>query len=83
MGFSELPYYDTEDDNSGGDDHFTEWAQYSLNGHSSLPEDYNTDVCPDNNPVNTVNAYSERHNVSVCVGITGSSKDGLEAGVVK
>ena len=83
VGFSELPHYDTEDDNSGGDDYFTELAQYSLNGSNSLPEDYNDDACPDNDPVNTVNAYSEQHDVSVCVGVAGPSKDDLEAGVAE
>ena len=83
VGFSELPHYDTEDDNSGGDDYFTELAQYSLNGSNSLPEGYNDDACPDNDPVNTVNAYSEQHDVSVCVGIAGPSKDDLEAGVAE
>ena len=83
VGFSELPKYETEDDGVGGDDYFTELAQYSLNGSSSLPEGYNDGACPDNDPVNTVNAYSEQHDVSVCVGIAGPSKDDLEAGVAE
>ena len=83
VGFSELPHYDTQADGAGGEDYFTEWAQYSLNGHSSLPGDYDPDACPDNDPVNTVNAYSEQHAVSVCVGIAGPSKDDLEAGVAE
>jgi hypothetical protein len=83
VGFSELLKYDTEDDGTGGDDYFTEWAQYSLDGSNSLPEGYNEDACPDNDPVNTVNAYSEQHDVSVCVGIAGPSKDDLEAGVAE
>ena len=83
VGFSELPHYDTQADGAGGEDYFTEWAQYSLNGHSSLPGDYDPDACPDNDPVNTVNAYSEQHDVSVCVGIAGPSKDDLEAGVAE
>ena len=83
VGFSELPHYDTQADGAGGEDYFTEWAQYSLNGHSSLPGDYDPDACPDNDPVNTVNAYSEQHAVSVCVGIAGPSKDDLGAGVAE
>ena len=83
VGFSELLKYNTEEDGTGGDDYFTELVQYSLNGSNSLPKDYNDDACPDNDPVNTVNAYSEQHDVSVCVGIAGPSKDDLEAGVAE
>lgn len=83
IGFSELSHYDTQADGAGGEDYFTEWAQYSLNGHSSLPGDYDPDACPDNEPVNTVNAYSEQHDVSVCVSIAGPSKDDLETGVAE
>ena len=83
VGFSELPHYDTQADSAGGEDYFTEWAQYSLNGSNSLPEGYNEGACPGNDPVNTVNAYSEQHDVSVCVGIAGPSKDDLEAGVAE
>ena len=83
VGFSELQHYDVEEDGAGGDDYFDDIARYSLNGHKSLPDDYNSDACPDNDPVNTVNAYSEQHDVSVCIGIAGPSKDDLEAGVAE
>lgn len=83
MGFSELPHYETETDGQGGDDYRDQWATYSLNGHSSLPEGYNEEACPAADPVNTVNAYSEAHDVSVCVSITGPAADDLEAGVAE
>ena len=82
VDFSELKQYQTDDDQWGGD-HVDPYATYSLNGHSSLPNGYNDDACPDNNPINTVEAYSQEHDVSVCVSITGTSVDDLNAGVAK
>jgi len=83
VGFSELPKYDTEEDGVGGDDYVDEVAQYSLNGYSSLPGDYTDEACPENDYENAVHAYSEQHDVSVCVGIAGTGPDGLEAGVAQ
>lgn len=83
IGFSELPHYEPKSDGIGGDDYFDEVAQYSLNGSNSLPDDYNDNACPDNGHVNTVNAYSEKHDVSVCVSITGTSAQDLETGVAQ
>lgn len=83
VGFSELQHYDTFDDGSEGDDYTDQVATYSLNGHSSLPDDYDESACPDDDPINTVEAYSERHDVSVCVSITGTSSHDLKAGVAK
>ena len=82
VDFSELKQYQTDDDQWSGD-HMDPFATYSLNGHSSLPNGYNDDACPDNNPINTVEAYSQEHDVSVCVSITGTSVDDLNAGVAK
>lgn len=82
VGFSELQHYDAVSDGAGGDDYEDEVATYSLNGHNSLPDDYNPDACP-GDPINTVNAYSETHDVSVCVSITGTSADDLEVGVAE
>ena len=83
MGFSELQHYDTVDDGSGGDDCTDQVATYSLNGHNSRPNDYDESACLDNNPINTVEAYSSEHNVSICVSITGTSADDLETGVAE
>ncbi|PSQ79891.1 MAG: hypothetical protein BRD41_06410 [Bacteroidetes bacterium QS_1_63_11] len=83
MGFSELQHYDTVDDGSGGDDYTDQVATYSLNGHNSRPNDYDESACLDNNPINTVEAYSSEHNVSICVSITGTSADDLETGVAE
>lgn len=83
VGFSELPKYETVEDGRGGDDYFTDLARYSLNGFNSLPDKYNQDACPENDPVNTVNAYSRRHDVCVCVGIAGRSEEDLETGVAE
>jgi hypothetical protein len=83
VGFSELKRYDPVDDGSGGDDYTDQVATYRLNGHNSRPNDYDESACPDNNSINTVNAYSEQHDVSVCIGIAGPSKDDLEAGVAE
>ena len=83
IGFSELPKYETVDDGYTDGDYFTELAHYSLNGYDSLPEEYNENACPGSDPANTVNAYSEEFGVSVCVSITGSSEDDLEAGVAE
>jgi len=58
-------------------------ATYSLNGHNSRPNDYDESACPDNNPINTVEAYSRAHDVSVCVRITGTSVDDVNAGVAQ
>jgi hypothetical protein len=82
IDFGELPHYETDDSDYGGD-HVDPYATYSLNGNSTLPDGYNEDACPDNNPVNTVEAYSEEHDVSVCVSITGTSPDDLEVGVAE
>jgi len=83
IGFSELLKYETKDDDRNGQDYFTELARYSLNGFASLPEEYNENACPGSDPANSVNAYSEELDVSVCVSITGTSKDDLEAGVAE
>ena len=56
---------------------------YSLNCHSTPPEGYSKDACPDNSPVNTVDACSSERKVSVCVSITGPLADDLEAGVAE
>ena len=82
IDFGELLQYETNDA-SGDGDYVDEVATYSLNGHSTLPEGYNEDACPDNSPVNTVEAYSSEHDVSVCVSITGPSADDLKTGVAK
>lgn len=82
IDFGELDHYETVEDGYGGD-HVDPYAIYSLNGHSSLPSAYNDDACPDNNPVNTVEAYSEEHDVSVCVSITGTSADDIKVGVAR
>jgi hypothetical protein len=81
--FSELEHCDTVDDGSGGDDYTDQVAIYRLNGHNSRPNDYDKSTCPDNNPINTVEAYSRAYDVSVCVSITGTSADDLEAGVAQ
>jgi hypothetical protein len=82
VDFGELSHYETDGSSHDGD-HVDAYATYSLNGHSTLPGKYNPDACPDNNPVNTVEAYSREHDVSVCVSITGTSADDLEAGVAE
>jgi len=84
IDFSELQHYETVEDGYGGD-HVDPYATYSLNGHNSLPDAYDEDgdPCPDNNPINTVEAYSEKYDVSVCVSINGTTKDDLEAGVAE
>lgn len=82
IDFGELQHYETDDDQWGGD-HVDPYAKYSLNGHNSLPSAYNDDACPDNNPINTVEAYSSTYDVSVCVSITGTSVDDLKAGLAK
>jgi hypothetical protein len=82
VGFSELPHYEPETDGVGGDDYFDEVARYSLNGWNSLPDDFNEDACPDDY-VNIVAAYSEAHDVSVCVTITGTGPDDLDANVAE
>ena len=81
VGFSELQHNYTVDDGHGGDDYTDQVATYSLNGHKSLPYDYDETACPDPSPANTVNAYSEGHDVSVCVSITGPSAEDLKVGV--
>ena len=82
VDFGELSQYETDDSSHDGD-HVDPYATYSLNGHSTLPEGYNPDACPDNSPVNTVEAYSRAHGVSVCVSITGPSADDLQTGVAE
>lgn len=82
IDFGELRNYETNTA-SGDGDHVDPYATYSLNGHSTLPEGYDEDACPDNSPINTVEAYSSEHAVSVCVSITGTSADDLEVGVVE
>lgn len=82
IDFGELPQYETNDA-SGGGDYIDEVATYSLNGHSTLPGDYNPDACPDNSPINTVEAYSQEHDVSVCVSITGTSAEDLKTDVAE
>jgi hypothetical protein len=66
-----------------GGDHVDPYATYSLNGHSTLPEGYTPDACANDSPVNTVEAYSWAHDVSVCVSITGMLANDLEAGVAE
>ena len=71
-----------------GGDHADPYATYSLNGHSTLPDGYNPGACPDDSPINTVEAYSRAHDVSVCVSITGPSagrpeSEGWAVGVVR
>jgi predicted class III extradiol MEMO1 family dioxygenase len=78
----ELSHYEPNDSSHEGD-HVDAYATYSLNGHSTLPERYTSDACPDDSPVDTVEAYSSEHDVSVCVSIPGPSADDLEAGVAK
>lgn len=80
VDFGELSHYETDDSSYDGD-HVDAYATYSLNGHSTLPEGYNSDACPDNSPINTVEAYSRAHDVSVCVSITDPSADDLTVGV--
>ena len=80
VDFGELSHYETNDSLHEGD-HVDAYATYSLNGHSTLPEGYTPDACPDNSPVNTVEAYSRVHDVSVCVSITGPSAEDLKVGV--
>lgn len=58
-------------------------ATYSLNGHNSRANDYDESACLDNNSINTVEAYSSEHKVSVCVSVTGMSANDLEAGVAE
>jgi len=82
VDFGELKHYETDDSEYDGD-HVDPYATYSLNGHGTLPDDYNEDACPDNNPVNTVEAYSDEHDVSVCVTITGTGPDDLDANVAE
>lgn len=82
VDFGELSHYETNDAKWDGD-HVDPYATYSLNGHSSLPEAYNENACPDNTPINTVEAYSQEHDVSVCVSITGTSAGDLKAGVAQ
>jgi hypothetical protein len=82
VDFGELSKYETNGA-SGNGDHVDAYATYSLNGHSTLPDGYNPEACPNDSPINTVEAYSRAHDVSVCVGIAGPSKDDLEAGVAE
>jgi hypothetical protein len=80
VDFGELSKYETNGA-SGNGDHVDPYATYSLNGHSTLPDGYNPGACPDDSPINTVEAYSRAHDVSVCVSITGPSADDLKVGV--
>lgn len=82
IDFGELPQYETNDA-SGDGDYVGELATYSLNGHTTLPSDYNPDACPENSSVNTVEAYSSEYDISVCVSITGATADDLNAGVAE
>jgi hypothetical protein len=82
VDFGELSKYETSGA-SGNGDHVDPYATYSLNGHSTLPDGYNPEACPEDSPINTVEAYSSKHDVSVCVSITGPSADDLEAGVAE
>lgn len=85
VGFSELQHYDAQPDGVGGDDYVDDVAEYSLNGSNSLPsgsDGYDDSACPDNDPLNTVNAFNSQYDISVCVGIAGPSADDLEVGVV-
>lgn len=82
IDFGELPQYDTNGA-SGGGNYIGELATYSLNGHSTFPSGYSPDACPNDNAKNTVEAYSTEHDVSVCVSITGTTADDLNAGVVE
>ena len=82
VDFGELSMYETNGA-SGNGDHVDPYATYSLNGHSTLPDGYNPEACPNDSPINTVEAYSSEHDVSVCVSITGPSADDLEAGVAE
>lgn len=82
IDFGELPHYETNGA-SGDGDYVDEYATYSLNGHNTLPGGYNPDACPNNSPINTVEAYSSQHDVSVCVSITGESSDELQAGLAQ
>jgi len=82
VDFGELKHYETVADGYGSD-HVDPYATYSLNEWNSLPDGFNhEDACPDDF-VNVVAAYSEEHDVSVCVGITGTSADDLETGVAE
>jgi len=82
VDFGELSHYETDGSAHDGD-HVDPYATYSLNGHSTLPEGYNPDACPENSSVNTVEAYSRAHDVSVCVSITGTTVDDLTTGVAE
>ena len=80
VDFGELSHYETNDSSHQGD-HVDPYATYSLNGHSTLPDGYNPEACPNNSPINTVEAYSRAHDLSVCVSITGPSAEDLKVGV--
>lgn len=82
VDFGELSHYKTNEAPGDGD-HVDPYATYSLNGHDTLPEAYAPAACPENNPLNTVEAYSKAHDVSVCVSITGTSADDLKVGVAR
>lgn len=59
-----------------------EVATCSLSGHNSLPDAYDEDKnpCYNNDPINTVNAHSSEHSVSVCARFTGTDADDLQWG---
>jgi hypothetical protein len=82
VDFGELQHYSPKVKDPWDGDYVDDVAQYSLNGYNSLPGEYDESACPSNNPVNTVNAYNSDYDISVCVGIAGTSADDLEAGVV-
>jgi len=85
VDFSELQHYETVDDGYGGD-HVDPYATYSLNGWDSLPDEFEDEnPCPDDEDeyVNIVAAYSEAHDVSVCVTITGTGPDDLDVNVAE
>lgn len=80
VDFGELKQYSTNSA-SGDGDYVDDVATYSLNGNSTLPSGYDSSACPNNGSVNTVEAYSGAYNVSVCVGITGTSSKDVDIGV--
>ena len=80
VDFGELSHYEPNDSSHEGD-HVDAYATYSLSGHSTLPERYTPEACLYDSPINTVEAYSRAHDVSVCVSITGPSAEDLKVGV--
>jgi hypothetical protein len=84
IDFGELPYYDPVREDPWDGDYVDNIAAYSLNGHSTLSDDYNPGACPhtESDPLNTVEAYSREYDISVCVTILGGGGDDLDAGMV-